>query len=104
PPGADVYTIAMLISDWDDPEATAILRRCAEAGGPSARVLIIEGALPEEDPAMSSAMDLLMLVLVGGRSRTAAQFRILRAAAGLELVKQHPAPSGRCVLECAVRR
>jgi precorrin-6B methylase 2 len=102
PKGADVYTISMLIADWDDAEATAILRRCAEAAGPTGRVLIIEGALPEDDAAMSSAMDLLMLVLVGGRSRTLAQFRAITGAAGLEVVRKLPVPSGRCVLECAV--
>ncbi len=102
PKGADVYTVSMVIGDWDDAEGTAILRRCAEAAGTGARVLIVEGALPEDDAESSSAMDLLMLVLVGGRSRTLEQFRTIIAAAGMELVQRHAMPSGRCVLECAV--
>jgi precorrin-6B methylase 2 len=100
PPGADVYLLSIVIGDWDDEKAAAILRRCAEGAGTQGRVLIVE-ALLEEDPAASSAMDLLMLVVAEGRSRTLEQFRAIIAAAGLELVRYHPTPSGRCVLECA---
>jgi hypothetical protein len=101
PKGADVYTVAMVLGDWDDVEATAILRRCADAAGTSGHVLIVEHALPDDGAASSAAMDLLMLVLLGGRSRTLEQFRSIIAAAGLDLVQRHPVPSGRCVLECA---
>ncbi len=101
PEGADVYIVSIVIGDWDDEKAAAILRRCAEAAGTRGHVLIVE-ALLEEDPAASSAMDLLMLVVAEGHSRTLEQFRALLGAAGLELVQHHRTPSGRCVLECAV--
>jgi precorrin-6B methylase 2 len=100
PAGADVYLLSIVIGDWDDEKAAAILRRCADAAGPSGRVLIVE-ALLEDDAASSAAMDLLMLVLVEGRARTAEQFRAVIHAAGLELVHLHALPSGRCVIECA---
>lgn len=101
PAGADVYLLSIVIGDWDDTNATAILRRCAEAAGTSGRVLIVEAVL-EADPASSTAMDLLMLLVAEGRSRTLEQFRPVIEAAGLELVRSHAMPSGRCVLECAV--
>lgn len=101
PNGADAYILSMVIGDWDDTAAAAILRRCAEAAGRSGRVLIIESLL-EGDLASSSAMDLLMLVVTGGRARTAEQFHAVIGAAGLEVVRIHSMPSGRCVLECAV--
>lgn len=100
PAGADVYLLSIVIGDWTDEKAAAILRRCAEAAGPDGRVLIVESLL-ENDPASSSAMDLLMLVLTEGRSRTLEQFRAVILAAGLDLVRCNSTPSGRCVLECA---
>jgi 2,7-dihydroxy-5-methyl-1-naphthoate 7-O-methyltransferase len=101
PPGADVYLLSMVIGDWEDGKAAAILQRCAEAAGSGGRVLVMESLL-ENDAASSSAMDLLMLVLTdGGRSRTIEQFREILGAAGLELVRCNAMPSGRCLLECA---
>lgn len=100
PAGADVYVLSTVIGDWDDTDAVAILRRCAEAAGPRGRVLIVETVL-EESAAASSAMDLIMLVVAEGRSRTLAQFRALVEAAGMELVRYTSTPSGRCVIECA---
>ncbi|WP_149183548.1 methyltransferase [Streptomyces sp. TRM49041] len=32
PTGADVYTLVKVIHNWNDEQAAAILRRCAEAG------------------------------------------------------------------------
>lgn len=103
PRGADVYLLSIVIGDWKDEKAVAVLRRCAEAAGGSGRVLIVEAVL-EGDPAASAAMDLVMLVVSEGRSRTVEQFRALFVAAGLELVRTYPMPSGRCVLECAAAK
>jgi hypothetical protein len=98
PAGADLYIVSIVIGDWEDAQATAILRRCAEAAGLRGRVLIVE-ALLEDDPVASSAMDLLMLIVTGGRSRTLEQFRALIEAAGLKLVRYSVTPTGRCFLE-----
>ena len=35
PPGGDLYLLKSVLGDWPDPEAAAILRRCAEAARPS---------------------------------------------------------------------
>jgi hypothetical protein len=101
PKGADVYLLCVVIGDWDDAQAAAVLARCAEAAGVTGRVLIVE-ALLEADPAASAAMDLQMLVVSGGRARTLEELRTVIAAAGLELVRRYPISSGLCVLECAV--
>jgi 2,7-dihydroxy-5-methyl-1-naphthoate 7-O-methyltransferase len=100
PPGADVYLLSIVIGDWTDAKAVAVLRRCAEAVGAAGRVLIVEAVL-EGDPAASASMDLAMLVVSEGRSRTVEQFSAIIGAAGLELVRIYLMPSGRCVLECA---
>lgn len=100
PKGADVYLVSIVIGDWDDEKASAILRRCAEAAGPSGRVLIVESLL-EENPASHTSMDLIRLVSLGARARTTQEVRAIVDAAGLELVQLHAHPSGSCVLECA---
>ena len=73
-----------------------ILRRCAEAALPSGRVIILNGVGPDENP----SPELLMMVLVGGKNRTLAEFRELAREAGLEVRAAARQPSGRFVVEC----
>jgi SAM-dependent methyltransferase len=91
PFGADLYTIKNVLGDWPDPEATAILKRCADAARPAGRVVWLTNSGPGEpaDP------DLLMLVLVGGRSRTIDEYRALTARAGMEIRTVSPISNGR---------
>jgi len=97
PAGADLYLLKSILSDWPDREATAILRRCAEAAGPSGRVVILSGVAPDDGP---PPPDLLMLVLVGGKDRTLEEFRALAATAGLSVRRAGRNPAGRFVVEC----
>jgi len=88
PKGADAYLLKQVIHDWDDDEAIAILRNVREAMVPGARVLIAERMLPElagPADAQSLLVDVLMLVVTGGRERTEREFHALLEAAGLEL-------------------
>jgi len=102
PAGADVYVIKNVLADWADREATAILRRCAEAARPAGRVVLSGGVAPDGQPSRSA--DLLMFVLVGGKERTFAQVGDLAAAAGLEVHTTGRSPSGRFLVECRPRR
>jgi hypothetical protein len=43
---------------------------------------------------------LLMLVLVGGKDRTLAEFRDLARSAGLDVVATGHQPTGRALVEC----
>jgi hypothetical protein len=87
PAGGDVYLLAQILHDWDDARAVAILRRCAAAMRPAARLLILEQVIPTgADPHPAKLLDLHMLVLLGGRERTEGQWRQLLAAGGFELV------------------
>jgi 2,7-dihydroxy-5-methyl-1-naphthoate 7-O-methyltransferase len=101
PAGADLYLLKSVLSDWPDREATAILRRCGEAARPAGRILVLNGVSPDEGHAPSPA--LLMMVLVGGRERSLAEFRELAHAAGLEVQAAERQPSGRFVIECRPR-
>jgi hypothetical protein len=95
PAGADLYLLKSVLSDWPDREATAILARCAEAAYPAGRVVILSG-VSREDPVDP---ELLMMVLVGGKNRSLADFRVLAAAAGLEVVSA-AAHGSRFIVEC----
>ena len=86
PGGADVYVLSSILHDWSDADATAILRRCAEAAGASGRVLVVERLLDStEDLAGMTGFDLFMLVGCGGRERTLEEFQTLGRGAGLLL-------------------
>lgn len=83
PPG-DVYCLSQILHGFPDDLAADLLRRCAEAGGPDTRVLVLEGMLDPDDTA-STGFDLFMLTLGGGRQRTVDEFRALADRAGLKL-------------------
>jgi SAM-dependent methyltransferase len=94
PAGADLYLLKSVLGDWPDREALAILRRCGEAARPAGRVVVLSGVSPDKSP------ELLMMVLVGGRERTLAEFHELARAAGLAVQAAERQQSGRFVVEC----
>ena len=96
PAGEDLYLIKNVLADWPDPEAKAILSRCAEAARPHGRVVVLGGVTPDDAP----SPELLMMVLLGGKSRTLDEFREIAGPAGLEVRAAGRQPSGRFVVEC----
>lgn len=96
PAGADLYLLKNVLGDWPDRDAIKLLTRCAEAARPDGRVMIM-GGLSGNDPPNP---ELLMMVLVGGRDRTVAEFRRLAAAAGLAVQSTARNSAGRFVVEC----
>ena len=104
PAGGDAYIVKRVIHDWDDERAGAILRNCHRTMPEHARLLVIELVLaPGNDPSLGKLFDLLMLVDLGGRERTEADYRTLLAGAGFELTTVTPTPSLVSVVE-GVRR
>lgn len=70
PVQADVYIIKNIL-EWDDESTSRTLRNVREAGGSGTRVVVIEN-LVDDTPSMrfSTAMDLLLLLNVGGAKHT----------------------------------
>ncbi|MEU3277420.1 methyltransferase [Streptomyces antibioticus] len=70
PVQADVYIIKNIL-EWDDESTARTLRNVIAAGGPGTRVVVIEN-LVDDTPSMrfSTAMDLLLLLNVGGAKHT----------------------------------
>ncbi len=96
PAGADLYLLKKVINDWPDREATAILRRCAVASGPTGRVVVLGSITPDDAPRPLT----IEMVLLGGKHRSVAEFRDLARGAGLELISAEQQPSGYFVVEC----
>lgn len=92
PAGADAYLLSRVIHDWSDHHAVTILRNCRKAALPDSTLLLIERVLPEHtDPCASmqalAVSDVNMLVMTGGRERTATQYRALLAAADWRMTR-----------------
>jgi precorrin-6B methylase 2 len=87
-PPADAYLLSAILHDWDDERATSILRTVRAAARPGARLLIAETVIASgNEPNGAKWLDLLMLVLAGGRERTEPQWRALLDGADLEPVR-----------------
>lgn len=83
PGGGDAYVLKSIVHDWNDEDATRILRNIRNAIAPDGTLLVFEAVLPERAGAgWGSILDLEMLVSVGGRERTRAEFARLFTAAG----------------------
>jgi hypothetical protein len=100
PAGADRYLLSSILHDWNDERAGAILATVRRAIAPEGRVLIVEAILPPGDaPSPARWLDLLMLVLNGGKERTEAHFRQLLAAAGFAVTRIIPTSIGDSIIE-----
>jgi len=91
PGGADLYLMKHVLHMWDDETARSVLRNLAASAGPGARVAVVEQLLDTApDPGIATTMDLLMLVNLGGRERTEAEFAELFARSGIRLDAVEP--------------
>jgi SAM-dependent methyltransferase len=85
-PPADVYILKLITHDWDDDHAAAILRNCAGSLRPDGKVVVIDALVPEHgSQPLPVLLDLHMHAVLGGRERTADEFRKLLRGAGLSL-------------------
>ena len=96
PAGGDLYILSRVLVDWPDKEALAILRRCAEAARKSSGRVVVFTNSDRGEPAPP---DLLMLVLVGGKSRTIEELEAMGTEAGLVIRKIGRQASGRVLVE-----
>lgn len=89
-----------IIHDWDDESSIRILKNIRSAMSETGKVLIVEMVVPEgNDAHPSKALDVLMLVMEGGKERTKDEYEKLLAASGLRLTRVIPTNSPYSVVE-----
>ena len=75
-----------IIHDWNDEQSVAIMRNCYQALPENGKLILVEAVVPEgSEPHFAKFIDLNMLVMTGGRERTAEEFRLLYEASGFTL-------------------
>ncbi len=92
-PAGDAYTLKMILHDWDDERSRAILRNVRRAIRPGGRILVMEAVLEAGNGvgAPAKLLDVNMLVMTGGRERSAAEYAALFDATGFRLERVVPA-------------
>ncbi|MDE3229141.1 MAG: methyltransferase [Chloroflexota bacterium] len=101
PPAGDILTLSHILHDWDDDHCVQILRNCARTLGVRSRLLIIEDIVePGANAPQTLFRDMQMMVLNGGRERTAAEFERLFTSANLRLGRIIPTATTTRIIEC----
>lgn len=102
PVQADVYILKNIL-EWDDASTVLALRNVIAAGRPGARVVVIEN-LVDGSPELkfTTAMDLLLLLNVGGKKHTAKGLGDLIGQSGLELTTVRPINAYLHMFEAAI--
>jgi ubiquinone/menaquinone biosynthesis C-methylase UbiE len=100
PAGADAYMMKHIIHDWDDESSIKILKNIRSVMSENGKVLIVEMVVPEgNEPHPSKSLDVLMLVMEGGKERTKGEYRKLLEVSGFRLTRVIPTKSPYSVVE-----
>jgi hypothetical protein len=90
PEGADRYVLSHILHGLPDEDAIALLQRIRGAIADDGRVLVFDGIVGPPNEPDTKLMDMLMLVLSGGRERTDDEWRHLLEAGSFELTRVQP--------------
>jgi C-methyltransferase len=100
PSGGDAYILKNIVHDWPDDKAVQILRNVREAAGPGATVLLVELVIPKHNRDFPGKwVDLEMLLNLGARERTAAEYGDLLSQAGFQVTRVVQTASPLSVVE-----
>jgi O-methyltransferase domain/Dimerisation domain len=90
---ADIYSLKMILHDWNDNECTQILRNIRRAAKANGRVFIIEHVVPGPNQShFSKLFDIHMMCWGSGRERTEEEYASLLKASGWRFVTCHYPP------------
>ena len=99
-PTADAYLFKSTLHLFDDLSVEKILKHCHAHMPPSSKLIIAEQAILDNDqPHVNKTMDIVMMVLLGGKQRTIADWCRLIASAGFSLNATHPTPGIFTIME-----
>jgi SAM-dependent methyltransferase len=90
-PAGDLHVLSNVLHDWEDDEARRIVANCHRAGRPGGGLLVVGYLMPSPpEPSLAYLMDLLMMMVMGGRERSLAELRSLMAAEGYKFARDVP--------------
>jgi len=102
PSGADTYLMRHIIHDWDEARCIKILKNVRAVLPAGGKLLLIEAVVPTgNEPSFGKLMDINMMVLPGGKERTADEYRALYVAAGFKLSRIVPTAGVMSLIEGA---
>jgi hypothetical protein len=100
PPGAGAYVLRHIIHDWDEEKCLTILRNCHRAMSAGSKLLLIESVIPSgNEPFPGKFLDLVMLLIPGGKERTREEYRVLFEQSGFELTRIVPTGAEVSIVE-----
>jgi ubiquinone/menaquinone biosynthesis C-methylase UbiE len=100
PEGADAIVMKWIIHDWNDEQSIAIMKNCHRALPDNGKLILVDAVVPEtSEMHFSKFIDLNMLVMTGGKERSAEEFRRLYEASGFQVVRMVPTESPFSVIE-----
>jgi hypothetical protein len=109
-PRCDGYLLMEVLHDWTDAQSQQILQQIRHAAPDSAKLLVIETVLPDENAwangkgrHFGNHLDINMMVLTGGRERTPEEFARLFSASGWSLSRLIPTHSPYSIVEAVAR-
>jgi SAM-dependent methyltransferase len=99
-PEGDCIVLKRILHDWSDEDALSILRACRRSLQEGGRILVLDAVIqPGDEPQPGKILDVMMLVSLPGRERTAEDFARLFAAADLRLSRIVPTPTTLSIVE-----
>ncbi|NBM14402.1 methyltransferase [Streptomyces sp. GC420] len=100
PAGGDAYLFKHIIHDFSEADAVTALRNAREAIAPGGKLLVIEYVIPENNEKhLGHTIDLWLMLMLGARERTLAEYTELFAKAGFELTRAVPTSAPISVIE-----
>lgn len=103
PPNGDAYILKNIIHDWPEDKALQILRNVRAAAAPHAALLLVEFVIPSHNRDFPGKwVDLEMMLNLGARERTAAEYRDLLSQAGFRMTRVVQTASPLSVVEARV--
>jgi len=103
PVEADIYVLKSVLQQHDDADAGAVLENCRKAMRPGVKLIVVERLMPDkatDDPA-AIMLDLHMMAITGGKTRTKPDMEALIAAAGLGVTAISKTYEGLAFIEIA---
>jgi hypothetical protein len=90
PTNADVYSLKMILNDWNNSECRQILGNIRRRAKPGARVFIIEHVVPgPSESHFAKLFDIHMMCWGDGQERTEEEYGQLLQASGWRFVNCH---------------